>query len=317
MNLAALEELLVRFSYLVVEQPWISEIDINPLLASPERLIALDARVVVYGKDVKADKLPKPAIRPYPVQYVYPWKLKNGTPVTIRPIRPEDEPLMVKFHQTLSEQSVYYRYFSQLKLDQRIAHERLIRMCFNDYDREIALVAEHKDPKTGAHEILGVGRLSKARGMNEAEFALIISDQYQRNGLGRALLKVVRYRFTDINQYGVEGLSVGAGSSRGHMVYADMNPVLVGHSHIEVQGKHSKAVVEGLLQKGYPLELVTLGALRAQQFDGDIDSIAAFLEMYHARASWMETHATEVRFSNLEAQGGAAKPFDWGRLLRN
>ena len=188
-NLAALEELLVRFSYLVVEQPWISEIDINPLLASPERLIALDARVVVYGKDVKEDKLPKPAIRPYPVQYVSPWKLKNGTPVTIRPIRPEDEPLMVKFHQTLSEQSVYYRYFSQLKLDQRIAHERLIRMCFNDYDREIALVAEHKDPKTGTHEILGVGRLSKARGMNEAEFALIISDKYQRNGLGTELLK--------------------------------------------------------------------------------------------------------------------------------
>lgn len=188
-NLAALEELLVRFSYLVVEQPWVSEIDINPLLASPERLIALDARVVVYGKDVKEDKLPKPAIRPYPVQYVSPWKLKNGTPVTIRPIRPEDEPLMVKFHQTLSEQSVYYRYFSQLKLDQRIAHERLIRMCFNDYDREIALVAEHKDPKTGTHEILGVGRLSKARGMNEAEFALIISDKYQRNGLGTELLR--------------------------------------------------------------------------------------------------------------------------------
>ena len=69
-NLAALEELLVRFSYLVVEQPWISEIDINPLLASPERLIALDARVVLHPKDTKEEKLPKPAIRPYPTQYV-------------------------------------------------------------------------------------------------------------------------------------------------------------------------------------------------------------------------------------------------------
>jgi acetyltransferase len=188
-NLAALEELLVRFSYLVAEQRWITEIDINPLLASPERLIALDARVVVQPKGVSEDKLPKLAIRPYPTQYISPWKLKNGAQVTIRPIRPEDEPLLVKFHETLGEESVYYRYFSQLKLDQRIAHERLTRMCFNDYDREIALVAEHVDAKSAKRDILGVGRLSKARGLNEAEFALIISDRYQRMGLGTELLK--------------------------------------------------------------------------------------------------------------------------------
>jgi acetyltransferase len=188
-NLAALEELLVRFSQLVVEQPWIAEIDINPLLASSEQLIALDARVVIYGKDMTEDKLPASAICPYPTQYVGPWTLKSGTKVVIRPIRPEDEPVMVKFHETLSEESVYYRYFTQLKLDQRIAHERLTRMCFNDYDREIPLVAERKDPKTGASEILGVGRLSKLRGLNEAEFALIISDHWQRQGLGTELLK--------------------------------------------------------------------------------------------------------------------------------
>ena len=187
-NLAALEELLVRFSHLVVEQPWIAEIDINPLLASSERLIALDARVVVHGKDVTEDQLPRPAIRPYPTQYGTGWKLKGGLPITIRPIRPEDEPFLVRFHETLSEESVYYRYFSQLKLDQRIAHERLTRICFNDYDREIALVAEHKN-KSGRVEIMGVGRLSKARGLNEAEFALIISDRYQRQGLGTELLK--------------------------------------------------------------------------------------------------------------------------------
>jgi len=188
-NLAALEELLVRFSQLVVEQPWIAEIDINPLLASSEQLIALDARVVIYGKDMTEDKLPASAICPYPTQYVGPWTLKSGTKVVIRPIRPEDEPAMVKFHETLSEESVYYRYFTQLKLDQRIAHERLTRMCFNDYDREIPLVAERKDAKTGASEILGVGRLSKLRGLNEAEFALIISDHWQRQGLGTELLK--------------------------------------------------------------------------------------------------------------------------------
>lgn len=188
-NLAALEELMVRFSQLVVEQPWIAEIDINPLLASPERLLALDARVVVHSSKITEDKLPRPAIRPYPLQYVTPWKLKSGVQVTIRPIRPEDEPFLVKFHETLSEESVYYRYFSQLKLDQRIAHERLTRMCFNDYDREIALVAEYRDPKSKAIEILGVGRLSKARGLNEAEFALVISDRWQNQGLGTELLK--------------------------------------------------------------------------------------------------------------------------------
>jgi acetyltransferase len=151
-------------------------------------LIALDARVVLHGKGMTADKLPHPAIRPYPTQYITNWKIKNGSQVTIRPIRPEDEPLMVKFHETLSEESVYYRYFSQLKLDQRIAHERLTRICFNDYDREIALVAEQKD-KAGKTEVLGVGRLSKLRGINEAEFSLIVSDRWQGMGLGTELLK--------------------------------------------------------------------------------------------------------------------------------
>ena len=188
-NLAALEQLLVGFSQLVVEQPWIKEIDINPLLASADDLVALDARVVLHDPKTAGGQT-APARHPSvsdPVRRD--WKLKNSTPVIIRPIRPEDEPLMVKFHETLSEESVYHRYFSQLKLDQRIAHERLTRICFNDYDREIALVAERKDPKTGDREILGVGRLSKVHGLNEGEFALLVSDRWQKQGLGTELLK--------------------------------------------------------------------------------------------------------------------------------
>jgi acetyltransferase len=173
----------------VVEQRWIAEVDINPLLVSSERMLALDARVVLHGKDIAEAQLPRPAIRPYPTQYITHGKLKNGAPVTIRPIRPEDEPCMVKFHQTLSEESVYYRYFGQLKLDQRIAHERLTRICFNDYDREIALVVEHRNPDSNETEILGVGRLSKAHGLNEAEFALLVSDRWHDLGLGTELLK--------------------------------------------------------------------------------------------------------------------------------
>ncbi len=187
-DLAALERLLVRFSQLVIEQRRIREIDINPLLVSPEGMIALDARVVLHSRAVSEDQLPKLAIRPYPSQYSYKWNLKDGTPVIIRPIRPEDEPLMVKFHHTLSERSVYMRYFHLLSLSRRIEHERLTRICFIDYDREMALVAEHTDPATGEKQIIGVGRLSKLHGSRGAEVAIVISDPYQRKGLGTELL---------------------------------------------------------------------------------------------------------------------------------
>jgi len=189
-DIAALEQLLVRLSQLVVEQPWIAEIDINPLLITSERIYALDARVVLHDPKTPENKLPRPAIRPYPVQYVRPWKLKNKDAVTIRPILPEDEPMMVKFHETLSEESVYHRYFSALHLSQRIRHERLTRICFNDYDREIALVAELKPDKAyGEKKIVGVGRLSKLTEANEAEFSVLIGDHWQNLGLGLELLK--------------------------------------------------------------------------------------------------------------------------------
>jgi acetyltransferase len=190
-DLGELERVMVRFSRLVCEQPWIKEIDINPLLATPSQILALDARVVVHGPQVTPGRLPELAIRPYPVQYVQPWKLKDGTAVTIRPIRPEDEPLMVQFHRTLSDRSVRFRYFHPLKLSQRVAHERLIRVCFADYDREMPLVAERRDPVSGEPEILGVGRLSKTPGQDEAEFAILISDLWQNKGLGSKLLSMI------------------------------------------------------------------------------------------------------------------------------
>ena len=190
-DMAALENLLVRFSQLVLEQRWIAEIDINPLLASPERLLALDARIVLHGPGVTLDQLPKPAIRPYPLQYVSSWTMKDGNQVTIRPIRPEDEPLMVRFHETLSDRSVYLRYFGSLSLSRRVAHERLLRICFGDYDREMALVAERADPGTGERRIIAVGRMNKLHARNEAEVAVLVSDQYQNLGLGNELLRRV------------------------------------------------------------------------------------------------------------------------------
>jgi acetyltransferase len=187
-DIAGLEELLVRFSQLIVEQRWIKEIDINPLLASPERLLALDARVVIHGLDLQKGDLPKSAVRPYPQRLVSTWVTKEGKEVAIRPIRPEDEPLLIEFHQKLSERSVYLRYFQPLKLTQRVAHERLSRICFIDYDREMVLVAERPNDK-GEPEILAIGRLSKLHGLNEGELAAVAIDAAQHQGLGTELYR--------------------------------------------------------------------------------------------------------------------------------
>src|SRR5208282_2907524 len=136
-------------------------------------------------------QLPKPDIRPYPSQYVSPWTMQDGTQVTIRPIRPEDEPLIAKFHETLSDRSVYLRYFCTMSLNRRVAHERLLRICFGDYDREIALVAENTDPGTGERRIMAVGRINKHHARNKAEGAVLVSDQYQKLGLGNELMRRV------------------------------------------------------------------------------------------------------------------------------
>ncbi len=187
-DLAALDELVVRFSELVVEQRWISEIDINPLLASPDGLIALDARIVLFGPEMKEEELPRPAIRPYPVQYVAPWTSRSGENLMVRPIRPEDESLIVEFHDRLSERTVVQRYFTSLDLSARTAHERLTRICFIDYDRELALVAEKKDPE-GASIIAGVSRTIHHEDRVTGSMAVVIADDFQGQGLGEELMR--------------------------------------------------------------------------------------------------------------------------------
>ncbi|MBW7919850.1 MAG: bifunctional acetate--CoA ligase family protein/GNAT family N-acetyltransferase [Anaerolineales bacterium] len=186
-DLRALEQLLVNFSQLVVEQPWIKEVDINPLIASPEKILALDARVVLHNVDDES-QLPKLAIRPYPNQYVAPWTMKNGREAIIRPIRAEDEMMMLGFHASLSDRTVYLRYLSPMMLSARTTHERLARITHNDYDREIALVAEIEE--NGERAIVGVARLSKLHGADEdARYAMLISDKYQGQGLGKEMTK--------------------------------------------------------------------------------------------------------------------------------
>jgi acetyltransferase len=194
-DLEGLEQLLVRVSQLVLDHPTIRELDVNPLLVAPRGaarpLVALDARILLVGGAGAVCTAVRPAIRPYPAAYVRGWTLRDGSAVTIRPIRPEDEPLLVAFHRTLSQESVYLRYFHMMSLSARTAHERLIRICFTDYAREMALVADRRDPASGEHAVLAVARLSRIHGRNQAEFSMLVSDPHQHQGLGTELLRLL------------------------------------------------------------------------------------------------------------------------------
>ena len=188
-DLGLLERILVRFSRLVVEQPRIREIDINPLSASERDICALDARIILHPASVRDEQLPRSAIRPYPTQYSGEWVTRGGDRLRIRPIRPEDEPKMVVFHGKLSDQTVHMRYLAGISYQQRTAHDRLSHVCAIDYDLEMALVAERLENGDGRGEIVGVGRLIRDTEMNSGEFALIVSDNFQRRGLGAELLR--------------------------------------------------------------------------------------------------------------------------------
>lgn len=191
-DIRALEQIVVRFSQMVVEQPWIAECDINPLLASADGMVALDARIVLHDPDRPRESLPRPAIRPYPTEYTRSIQLRNGTAVRIRAIRPEDEAAMVRFHRMLSEQTVRLRYFHALQYSERVAHHRLVRICFGDYDRDLALVAElEQRGPDGERPIIAVGRLGKLPGTNRGEFALLVGDEWQGQGLGTELLTMI------------------------------------------------------------------------------------------------------------------------------
>jgi acetyltransferase len=182
-----LEKIIVRFGQLAVENPWISEMDINPLFVSDKHILALDARVVLHPADTDLAMVPQPAIRPYPNQYVTQYEAEDGTLLTVRPIKPEDEPMAVHFHQTLSEQTVALRYMYNVPLEERITHERLAALTYVDYDRQIALVAV--DGASEEPRMVAVARLKYLSGTKEVgEFSILVSDDYQGKGLGSHLL---------------------------------------------------------------------------------------------------------------------------------
>lgn len=187
LDMKALEEILVRFSNLIVDFPEFAEIDINPLAASKGEITALDARATI---DVEALKQTDPyahlSILPYPTKYVVPWRLKDGTEVLLRPIRPEDEKIEYEFIKGLSEETSRFRFFRIIK---ELSHEDLVRFCNIDYDREMAIIAEITEG--GVKKEIGVARLITEPGKKRGEFAIVLADKYQGKGLGTKLMDML------------------------------------------------------------------------------------------------------------------------------
>jgi len=183
-NIDRLIEILMRFSYLVADYPEIKELDINPLVATPEDVVALDARIVV-DRDLVVHAV-RPyahlAIRPYPEEFVSQRTMKDGTPVILRPIKPEDEPMWHDLLAGCSTQSIWFRFSYLFK---QTTHEMATRYCFIDYDRELGIVAEVEEE--GERKLIGVGRLVADVNHETAEFAIIVVDRWHGHGLGSLL----------------------------------------------------------------------------------------------------------------------------------
>jgi acetyltransferase len=187
LNLKLLEEVLVKFSQLVVDFPEIKEIDINPLIVNENSAVAVDARILIDPDTILRDVDPHEhlAIAPYPKKYVTQWKMKDETPVTLRPVKSEDENLFSEMFKSFSEETMRFRFFQIIK---DATHETLVRYCNIDYDREIAIVAEMQQEK---RKIIGAVRLIRDPGRNDGEFAVVVGDQWQGQGLGSKLLDYV------------------------------------------------------------------------------------------------------------------------------
>jgi acetyltransferase len=177
-----LVETLMRFSYLVADLPEIREVDINPLLATPDDVIALDARVLI-DRAVPATRAHAHlAICPYPEQYTETITLQDGTEVHLRAIKPEDEPAWKDLIRRSSTESLWKRFRYLFK---EATHEMASRFCFVDYDRELALCAEVF--QNGQPLLIAVARLVADPDHEEADYGVLIADAYQRRGLGQLL----------------------------------------------------------------------------------------------------------------------------------
>ena len=186
-DIKQLEHILVSFSNLIVDFPEIAEMDINPIAISDGKAYALDARIIIDKESIDhTAQYPHLVITPYPTRYTMQWKLTDGTEVTLRPIRPEDEPLEHELLSTLSQETMRVRFFSIIK---DITHEMLVRFCNIDYDREMAIVAELREGDK--RKIIGIGRLIVEPDFRSGEYAVLVHDDYHGKGLGYKLVDVI------------------------------------------------------------------------------------------------------------------------------
>jgi acetyltransferase len=183
-NIEKLLEVIIRMSYLAADYPEIEELDINPLLVTTNDVIALDARIVIDQDKLKEDITPFShlLIHPYPEKYTKPTKLSDGTPILLRPIKPEDEPMWLDLLGSCSKESIYSRFRYNFHYD---SHEVATQFCYIDYAREIGIVAEIKDGEN--KKLIGVGRLIADLDHETVEYAILISDAWQKKELGTML----------------------------------------------------------------------------------------------------------------------------------
>jgi acetyltransferase len=184
-NIEKLIEALIRMSYLAADYPEIEELDINPLIVTENDVIALDARIVV-DEDIMKNPVKEYShlvLRPYPESLVKECTLKDDTKITLRPIKPEDEPLWIEMLSSCSKESIYHRFRYDFYFD---SHDIASQFCFIDYDREIAIVAEH-DQEDGTKKLIGVGRLISDPDLEIMEYAVLITDAWQKKELGYTL----------------------------------------------------------------------------------------------------------------------------------
>lgn len=183
-NVDRLIEVLMRFSYLIADYPEIKELDINPLLVTPEDAIALDARIILDHEAVlhPVRAFSHLAIGPYPEEYHRTVKLRDGRRVLLRAIKPEDEPMWHELLASCSQESIWFRFRHVFK---QTTHEMATRYCFIDYDREIAIVAEIEE--NDRRRLVGVGRLVADADRTDAEYAVLVADAYQDCGMGSLL----------------------------------------------------------------------------------------------------------------------------------
>jgi acetyltransferase len=199
-DIKLLEETMLQFSELLVDFPQIKEVDINPLLVYQNDACILDARIVIDKTKIcqKIEPHEHIVISPYPKKYESLWSLKNGQEVLLRPIKPEDEPMWLEMFQSLSEESIRYRFFEMLK---DTPHEVRVRYCNIDYDREVAIVAELVED--GKRKLLGVGRLNMEGEGSDAEMSFLVSDKWQGLGLGT---KIVDYVLDIAKEKGIDSV---------------------------------------------------------------------------------------------------------------